>query len=175
MILFFLPAFADPLPDLAPTLSRVSCESPATAKISKAMPGAEQFYTGAFRIEEGGSIVGIERRYTYANSSWKAKTGLKQGHDCVDVWNVVGTKTEAAGRCEGCAFGITIQADVDVKKTTCERRLTADGNHFRTAYDVKVAADGSFELFFPSGKPLGKGKRDGEIYSWRTDQACIWF
>ncbi|MCB9676897.1 MAG: hypothetical protein H6737_17410 [Alphaproteobacteria bacterium] len=173
MLLTFTALAADPLPDLAANSSRVSCEAPATAKIAKLMPGAEQFYSGAFRVD-GARVEGVERRYTWANSTWKAQGGLKHGDDCVDVWKVAGQKT-APHKCEDCAFGLVLQGDIDTTATTCERRLTADGNHFKTAYDVKVAADGTFEIFFTSGKPLAKGKQIDGAYAWMSDQGCVWF
>lgn len=166
MMFLFATAFADPLPDMASTVTRAECESPRSSHGGR-HPGAEQFYTGAFRVKDDGSFEGVERRYTYANSTWKKKGGDLGGDDCVDVWTVTGTKKGAT---------LDITADIDPNLTTCTaQRLTANGNHFRTTYSIREKADGSIELFFKSGKSFATGKRTDQTYSWKSGQTCVWF
>ena len=166
---------AGPLGDLISETSRKRCDMPRNIKTQKPHPGAEQVYTGGYQIGADGIVKGYERRYLYANDLWKQKKGLLAGKDCVDVWTVRGKKT-VAKNCPTCEFGIEITADIDKRNTTCERRLTAeDGNHFSIVYGIDEKADGSLSIHFPSGKTLGKGRKQGEQYMWKTEQTCVWF
>ena len=176
MILLALPlAAAQSLPDLATNTRRLSCIAPKTSSTGAPHPGAESFFSGAFAIDAAGAVTGEERRYMYANATWEAQPGLRQGADCKDVWNLTGRKVRPE-KCTDCAFGIQVDAVVDSQRSTCERRVSSDDNRFTANYDVAVKADGSFTVFFArSGKVLGVGKQDGEVFSWISEQTCMWF
>ncbi|MCB9693652.1 MAG: hypothetical protein H6736_17705 [Alphaproteobacteria bacterium] len=174
LILAAVTAHADPLPDLLASKTRASCSRPAAASGGNPHPGAEQLYAGSFRIDEAGVVSGQELRFLYANEAWKALPGLREGKDCKDVWTVVGRKVPAQN-CPTCAFGIEVQVDIDTQATTCVRRLTPDDNHFSTVYGIVENADGTVEIRFKSGKPLGKGRKDGDAWAWTSDQTCTWF
>lgn len=176
MLLFALPlALAQTLPDLATSTRRLSCIAPKSSSTGNAHPGAESFFTGAFALDTNGSITGEERRYMYANAAWQAQPRLRQGADCRDVWSLKGRKVPV-GKCTDCAFGIEVNAVIDSERSTCERRVSSEENRFTANYDIEVAADGSFIVHFAaSGKVLGKGKKDGEVFSWASEQTCMWF
>lgn len=168
------PASPDPLAELVASKRRMACERPATSRVSKPHPGAEQFYAGAFTIDAQGRVFGEERRYLYANSGWKALEGLRRGKDCMDAWTVVGKRIHPV-ECPTCTFAIEIEADIDQARTTCERRLTPDGNHFKVIYNVLEKGD-TIEVTFESGKRLATGVKAGEgRYAWTSDQTCTWF
>lgn len=164
-------AAADPLPDLASTTRRMSCTAPPIA--TGPHPGAEQFYTGAFTIDESGAVSGVERKYLYGNAAWKSKTGLSEGEDCKDVWTVTGKRVPAAD-CSECAFAIEIQAVIDPSRSSCRTRNASDASRYKGFYNVLVEGT-QIELRFKSGKPIGKGRVEGETYSWLGDQTCRWF
>lgn len=164
-------ALASPLPDLASSTRRMSCTAPPIA--TGPHPGAETFYSGAFVVDESGSVRGLERKYIYGNATWKAKTGLSQGEDCKDVWNVTGKRVPAVD-CAECAFAIQVQAALDPAASSCRTRNASDFNTYEGFYNVLVKGT-SIELRFKSGKSIGKGKVEGQTYSWLGEQTCRWF
>lgn len=170
MLLFSL-ALANPLPDLASTTQRTSCVAPPVG--TGAHPGAETFYTGAFRVDEAGSLVGEERKYLYGNATWKAKEGLSAGEDCVDRWNLTGKRMPAVD-CADCTFAIQVSATIDPSRSSCKTRNASDASRYSVVYNVTVKGD-TFALTFTSGKPIGSGKVDGSTYSWLGPQRCVWF
>ena len=163
------------LPDYEASAIRGRCETAPVKTTEKPPAGADQTYVGLFTVAPDGAVTGTETRLLFANEAWKKSPGEdgKVGHDCVNVWTVTGTKVDAT--CAGCSFGITFEANIDYGRSTCPQRLVVDGNHYRAAYDVKVAPDGSFELTFQqSGKPLGTGRFVGDTYAWTSDHRCVW-
>lgn len=166
---------AEALPDLESQVKRGLCEEAPAKTSSKPPAGADQTYVGRFTIAADGTVTGHEKRLLFANEAWKASPGEdgKVGYDCVNVWTITGTKVDA--KCPGCAFGYAFEANIDYGRSTCPQRLVVDGNHYRTAYDVKTKPDGTFELFFQaSGKPLATGRTNGTDYVWITDHRCVW-
>lgn len=175
MLLALVTAHASPLPALLAEKERVTCRAPVSASVTKPHPGAEQFYAGTFRVDANGTVAGDEQRFLFANTAWKALGGLRKGEDCVDVWTVVGKRVPVLETCPSCAFAIEIAVDIDASRTTCTRRLTPNGNHFRTTYQIAEKPDGSIDVYFQSGKLLGKGRKDADAYAWTSEQTCTWF
>ncbi len=155
---------------------RGKCESPQLEKMrNKKPPGADQHYAGVFTVNADGTVTGVEKRLLFANAIWKARPAEQKGTDCEVIWTIQGTKTQPSA-CTDCSFAIQFQADVDYDASSCPKRITIDGNHFRQSYDIKVAADGGIEVFFSnSGNPLGRGYSSGNQYNWLSPHQCAWF
>jgi len=170
-------AVATPLPDIEAEAIKGKCERPQVSKrVRRATPGADQHYAGGFTIAADGSVTGFEKRILFANGEWMdQKEAWAQGDDCVVFWNVTGTKAPVTN-CESCDFGLHFEANVDYDKSTCKKRITIDGNHFRGAYDIDTKDDGTIEVFFSnSGNRLARGYHRGDAFNWLTDHQCQWF
>lgn len=176
LALLCMTAWAGPPPDLSDQAVRGQCEKAKTSEGARTATGADQTYVGRFAVAADGSVTGSEKRLLFANSAWKADKGEdgRAGADCVNEWVVQGQKTAVSG-CPDCDFGISFQADIDYSKSTCPQQLVVDGNHYKGGYDVKVKADGTFELYFAtSGKKLATGRYSDDQYSWISTHRCIW-
>jgi len=164
------------LPDIAAEAVRGRCERPPIETTAKTSPGADQTYVGQFTVAPDGTVTGYERRLLFANADWKASTSEDghHGQDCINQWTVVGEVAEPSA-CSTCGLAIHFQADIDYEASTCPQRLVVDGNHFRSAYDIKKNSDGTIEVFFSnSGNKVGRGYWRGSSFNYITNHRCVW-
>lgn len=164
-------ALAHPLDDAMAKLERVQCLAPRTSAV-RSHPGAEQVYAGVLNLA-GKRVVGEERRYLYANPAWRALGGQRHGEDCVDVWTLTGEQV-AVVECPRCTHALAVEGHLNVEKSTCRRRLTPNGNHFKTTYHLVVDGDKAI-IQYPSGKVLGTGSFRDNVLTWVSEQTCTWF
>ena len=145
-----------------------ACDSldtiPAQARV------ATGFFAGNFEWDGNDDLVGNEFWLLFPDAELAA-TGFVA---CTVVWDVVGTRVDAAGAAD---YSLEISGSVDTNQTDCVEDAVGTpvyvgDENFSVVYDVVEQSNGSANVFFQSGTLLGRGEANNRGLTWVSERDC---
>ena len=136
------------------------------------VPGATSFFYGQFEATDDPDVwQGEEQWLLFANDTWR-----EYGEDdCVVTWTAVAARSEAAGTCADCSYGLTVSAAIDLARTSCPEGLYEGVEAFEVVYGVRVAGSAATYVFAQSGTVVGTGSAVESGSNYLSEGACTWF
>lgn len=132
---------------------------------------ATTFFAGEYFWEGDEDFVGNEFWLIWPDNDLAA-TGFEP---CELIWDVFGSKVESAGAAD---YSLILDATLDEIGTTCledENGNSIGDERFSVRYNVNERNDGTLQIFFESGTPLGSGEFDNNGMSWLSEKDCVIF
>jgi hypothetical protein len=136
------------------------------------VPGATSFFYGQFEATAEPDVwQGEEQWLLFANDTWR-----EYGEDdCAITWTAVATRSDAAGTCGDCSYGLTVSASIDLARTSCPEGLYAGEESFEVVYGVRVSGSTATYVFAQSGTTVGTGHAEERGSNYLSQASCTWF
>jgi hypothetical protein len=134
--------------------------------------GATSYFYGQF-VATGTDDVweGEEQWILLANDAWR-----EAGEDdCVITWNVTAQRTDEAGTCGDCTYGLSLSTNIDIARTSCPEGLYEGEESFSVVYGVRVSGETATFVYAQSGNPLGTGYATDGASNYLSEGACTYF
>jgi len=137
-----------------------------------AVAGATGFFFGQYVASADPSVwEGEEQWLLFANDKWR-----EYGEDdCQVTWTTTATLTEEAGVCGSCEYGLTVEATLDVARTSCPEELYEGDEFFSVTYGVDVAGEVATYSYASSGTFVGTGHAVDGASNFLSDGSCLYF
>lgn len=137
-----------------------------------AIPGATGYFYGEYRATADPDVwEGVEQWILYSNAEWRTYGE----DDCVVTWVATAARSDSAGTCSTCAYGLTIEASLDIASTTCPEALYAGDEQFSAVYGVAVSGETSTWYFAQSGTQFATGFATEGAANFLSEGSCLYF
>jgi len=136
------------------------------------IPGATGFFYGQYVATADETVwEGEEQWLLFANDAWR-----EHGEDdCVITWTTTAIWTEEAGTCGSCEYGLTVEANIDLARTSCPEGLYEGDESFTVVYGVDVAGEVATYSFASSGTEVGTGHAVDGGSNFLSAGSCLYF
>ncbi len=158
--------------DLPDPRADVAFDADCTDVDGYPVPGATSFFYGGFGATADSDVwEGEEQWILVANDAWR-----EAGEDdCAITWNVVAERSDEAGACGDCAYGLTVAASIDLARSSCPEGLYEGSENFSVVYGVRVSDGAAEYVYAQNGNPLGTGHANENASNYLSAAACVWF
>lgn len=134
--------------------------------------GATGYFYGQFVTTADPDVwAGQEQWILFSNQAWR-DVGED---DCVITWSTTATRTDGAGTCSTCDYGLTVQASIDIANTSCPEGLWEGEETFQVVYGVAVDGGTATYYYASSGNFLGTGHAADGGSNYLSDGSCLYF
>lgn len=136
------------------------------------VPAATSYFYGKYwATAETDVWEGQEQWILYANDTWR-----EYGEDdCIITWSMSAVRSDGAGTCGTCAYGLTVSAQIDLANTSCPEGLYEGAESFEAVYGVEVNGDAATYFFATSGTELGTGYATEGGSNYLSTATCTYF
>ena len=136
------------------------------------VPGATSFFYGSFgATDDPNTWEGVEQWILVANDAWRDAGE----DDCTITWTASAERSDEAGTCADCSYGLTVAASIDLARTSCPEGLYEGSESFSVVYGVRVSGDTADYVYAQTGNPLGSGHANENASNYLSAAACVWF
>lgn len=137
-----------------------------------AIPAATSFFYGQYAATSEPDVwAGQEQWILFANDTWR-----EYGEDdCVITWSTTAVRSDGAGTCGQCQYGLTVSATLDLANTSCPEGLYEGAESFEAVYGVEVNGEAATWYFAASGTLLGTGYAADGAANFLSEAACTYF